>query len=66
VSYVLLAAQCNGQSANNTINTCNGNDCAGFIEGNGQNGRVTIDQPAMWTENEVRAHIRTQRRHNLR
>ena len=43
---------CNGQSANNTINTCNGNDCAGFIDGNGQNGRVLVDQPAMWTENE--------------
>ena len=43
---------CNGQSANNTINTCNGNDCAGFIESNGQSGRILIDQPAMWTENE--------------
>ena len=43
---------CNGQSANNTINTCNGNDCAGFIDSNGQSGRILIDQPAMWTENE--------------
>ena len=43
---------CNGQSANNTINTCNGDDCAGFIDNNGQSGRILIDQPAMWTENE--------------
>ena len=43
---------CNGQSANNTINTCNGDDCAGFIDGNGQSGRILIDQPALWTENE--------------
>ena len=43
---------CNGASANNTINTCNGNDCAGFLENNGQSGRILIDQPAMWTENE--------------
>ena len=43
---------CNGQSANNTINACNGNDCAGFIESNGQSGRIMIDQPALWTENE--------------
>ena len=43
---------CNGQSANNTINTCNGNDCAGFIDSNGQSGRILLDQPALWTENE--------------
>jgi len=43
---------CNGQSANNTINTCNANDCASFIESNGQSGRILIDQPALWTENE--------------
>ena len=43
---------CNGQSANNTINTCNGDDCAGFIDGGGQSGRILVDQPAMWTENE--------------
>merc|ERR1712232_566416 len=42
---------CNGNSANNTINTCNGGDCASFLENNGQNGRVLIDQPALWTEN---------------
>ena len=42
---------CNGNSADNTINTCNGGDCTKFIEENGQNGRVLIDQPALWTEN---------------
>ena len=42
---------CNGNSANNTINTCNGGDCTSFIEENGQNGRVLVDQPALWTEN---------------
>jgi hypothetical protein len=36
---------CNGNSADNTINTCNGGDCTKFIEQNGQNGRVLIDQP---------------------
>ena len=41
---------CNGVSANNTINTCNGNDCAGFLEQNGQSGRILIDQPGLWTE----------------
>lgn len=43
---------CNGESANNTINTCNGNDCSWFLENNGQSGRILVDQPALWTENE--------------
>ena len=43
---------CNGESANNTINACNGNDCTGFIMSNGQSGRILKDQPALWTENE--------------
>ena len=43
---------CNGQSANNTINTCNGNDCVAFLSTYGQSGRILKDQPAMWTENE--------------
>lgn len=42
---------CNGNSADNTINTCNGGDCTNFIEQHGQNHRVLIDQPALWTEN---------------
>ena len=43
---------CNGETANNTINTCNGNDCSNYLETHGQNGRILIDQPGMWTENE--------------
>ena len=43
---------CNGQSANNTINTCNTNDCTNFLAEHGQSGRILKDQPAMWTENE--------------
>ena len=41
---------CNGLSANNTIITCNGNSCTGWIEHNGGTGKVQVDQPAMWTE----------------
>ena len=36
---------CNGATANNTINTCNGNDCSRYLENHGQNGRILIDQP---------------------
>ena len=43
---------CNGQSAPNTINTCNGNDCSQFIESHGQSGQILVTQPALWTENE--------------
>ena len=43
---------CQGQSANNTINTCNLRDCTSFLETNGQNGRVLVDQPALLTEME--------------
>jgi len=43
---------CNGETASNAINTCNNNDCSGFLEQHGQNGRVLVDQPALWTENE--------------
>ena len=42
---------CNGNSADNTINSCNGGDCTSFIEQNGQNGKVLISEPALWTEN---------------
>lgn len=44
-----LWEMCNGASANNTINSCNDNDCAAFIKDHGQNGQVLISQPAMWT-----------------
>ena len=43
---------CNGEVATNTINTCNGPSCTEFIESNGQNGRVLVDQPPLWTEME--------------
>lgn len=41
---------CNGASAPNTINSCNGGDCTSFIEEYGQNGLVLKTQPALWTE----------------
>ena len=40
---------CNGDSASNTINTCNGNDCADYAE---QHGTKYPGQPLGWTENE--------------
>ena len=43
---------CNGETASTTINTCNGNQCTSYLEKNGQNGKVLISQPALWTENE--------------
>lgn len=64
---------CNGMSAANTINSCNGGDCTGvhchgpaggtlpavpapytgFIEEHGQNGKVLLTQPALWTEDWI-------------
>ena len=41
----VIWGMCNGQTATNTINTCNANDCTDFITRHGQNGRVLIDQP---------------------
>ena len=43
---------CNGETASTAINTCNGNDCSPFLERHGQNGKVLVSQPALWTENE--------------
>ena len=43
---------CNGESASSTINTCNGNNCNSFLQKHGQSGRVLVDQPGLWTENE--------------
>ena len=40
---------CNGESASNTINTCNGNDCARYAE---EHISKYPDQPLGWTENE--------------
>lgn len=44
---------CNGNSASNTINSCNGGSCTGFIESYGQNGQVLKTQPALWTEDWI-------------
>lgn len=52
VSVNVPLTMCNGETANNTINTCNGNDCSNFLENHGQSGRILVDQPALWTENE--------------
>jgi hypothetical protein len=50
---------CNGDAASNTINSCNGYEggvetgsCVAFIEAGGESGRILVDQPALWTENE--------------
>ena len=40
---------CNGLSANNTINTCNGNDCQKYAQ---NHIRRFPGQPLAWTENE--------------
>ena len=40
---------CNGASASNTINTCNGNDCAEYAE---EHNTKYPGQPLSWTENE--------------
>ena len=39
-------------SLNAPAAACNGNDCTGFLQNHGQSGRILIDQPALWTENE--------------
>lgn len=44
---------CYGQSAEGTVNTCNGEDCVWFLEAGGERGRVLVDQPALWTEVEL-------------
>lgn len=38
---------CHGAHANDTIETCNGCDCTGFVP-----GIVAGGQPAMWSEDE--------------
>ena len=52
VGVQVPVTMCNGQTASTAINTCNGNDCTSFLESHGQNSRVLVDQPALWTENE--------------
>ncbi len=52
----VIWTMCNGLTAPNTINTCNGYggvSCSReWLESYGQNGRIQVDQPALWTENE--------------
>lgn len=52
----VLWTMCNGLTAPNAINTCNGYggvSCSeDWLESYGQNGRIQVDQPALWTENE--------------
>lgn len=43
---------CKYDSASNTINACNGRDCSQFLERHGESGRILVDQPGCWTENE--------------
>lgn len=47
---------CNGLTAPNAINTCNGYGRTGcsttWLESHGQSGRIQVDQPALWTEDE--------------
>lgn len=43
---------CNGLRANNTIITCNGDCSSKWLEDHGSSGRIQVDQPAMWTEDE--------------
>ena len=52
VGVSVPVTMCNGETASTAINTCNGNDCTSFLEHHGQNGRVLVDQPGLWTENE--------------
>ena len=39
-----------GNKGKGMINTKNGGNPAAFLESAGQNGRVLVDQPALWTE----------------
>jgi len=43
---------CNGESAADTINTCNGKSCTGFAESYGQSGDIFKTKPGIWTEQE--------------
>jgi hypothetical protein len=46
---------CNGLSANTTIETYNGfldDDSTAWLDDHGDNGRVQLDEPALWTEDE--------------
>jgi beta-galactosidase len=46
---LLANSQCHGSSE---LPPSQGNDCVKYLEQHGQSGRVLVDQPALWTENE--------------
>jgi hypothetical protein len=49
----IVWTMCNGLSANNTISTFNGDWLANrWLESHGDTGRIQVDQPALWTEDE--------------
>lgn len=49
----VIWTMCNGLSAKNTIQTYNGMDAIPWLAKNGGNGRIQIDQPALFTEAEL-------------
>jgi hypothetical protein len=49
----VVATMCNGLVAPNTIETFNGDwQSAEWLRREGNSGRIQVDQPALWTENE--------------
>lgn len=49
----VIWTMCNGLTANNTIHTCNSKDTgAEWLENYGENGRIQVDQPPIFTEFE--------------
>ena len=49
LNFEIPWVMCNGKSANNTINTCNSNDCYNYAKNHNKN---YPGQPLGWTENE--------------
>lgn len=50
----VIWTMCNGLSADNTINTYNGQfHETKWLDQHGDNGRIQIDQPALWSEHEM-------------
>ncbi|KAK8805552.1 hypothetical protein WA158_002208 [Blastocystis sp. Blastoise] len=43
---------CNGDTADEAINAFNGDVSTDFLSHGGQTGRILVDQPGVWTENE--------------
>jgi hypothetical protein len=68
----VIWTMCNGLSAENTISTFNGNNGIDWLEKYGDSGRIQVDQPAIWTEDEgtlifaTIRHLYSCRSHNYR